>query len=179
VERRLVSEDVPAGALFRDARDLAKAVLDLYRGGAPLWHLAFLNAAMARARDIEDAHVLFGAYPEERASSVEPALKTASQSHRGRLLTREEAGHIWEARFFPATPLGPTPRPGRAFVQGARLVEALVEFERRLKHPPRQGGHEGRLAKADAPTRLQGVNPQMGGKDLLLSGSEDPAARRR
>ena len=125
-----MSEDVPAGALFRDARDLAKAVLDLYRGGAPLWHLAFLNAAMARARDIEDAHVLFGAYPEERASSVEPALKTASQSHRGRLLTREEAGHIWEARFFPATPLGPTPRPGRAFVQGARLVEALVEFER-------------------------------------------------
>lgn len=114
-----MSEDVPAGALFRDARDLAKAVLDLYRGGAPLWHLAFLNAAMARARDIEDAHVLFGAYPEERASSVEPALKTASQSHRGRLLTREEAGHIWEARFFPATPLGPTRRPGRAFIQGA------------------------------------------------------------
>ncbi|HEU4495409.1 MAG TPA: FAD-binding oxidoreductase [Rubrobacteraceae bacterium] len=130
---RRASEDVPAAALFRDARDLAKAVLDLYRGGAPLWHLAFFNAAMARARDLEDSHVLFGAYPEERSSSVEPALKTASQSHRGRLLTREEAGRVWRTRFFPATPLGPIPRPGRAFVQGARLVEALVEIERSLK----------------------------------------------
>ena len=45
---RPAAGDVPVGAVFRDVRDLAGAILDLYRGGAPLWHLGFLNAAMAR-----------------------------------------------------------------------------------------------------------------------------------
>ena len=129
--RRAVG-DVPAGAVFRDVRDLAAAVLDLYRGGAPLWHLGFLNAAMARARSLEEGHVLFGAYPEERVSWVEPALERASESHRGRVVSREEARRIWEQRFFPAEPLGPTPTPGRAFIRGARLAEALAELERQL-----------------------------------------------
>jgi FAD/FMN-containing dehydrogenase len=129
--RRAVG-DVPAGAVFRDVRDLAAAVLDLYRGGAPLWHLGFLNAAMARAKSLEEGHVLFGAYPEERVSWVEPALERASESHRGRVVPREEARRIWEQRFFPAEPLGPTPTPGRAFIRGARLAEALAELERQL-----------------------------------------------
>jgi glycolate oxidase len=129
--RRAVG-DVPAGAVFRDVRDLAAAVLDLYRGGAPLWHLGFLNAAMARAKSLEEGHVLFGAYPEERVSWVEPALERASESHRGRVVSREEARRIWEQRFFPAEPLGPTPAPGRAFIRGARLAEALAELERQL-----------------------------------------------
>jgi glycolate oxidase len=129
--RRAVG-DVPAGAVFRDVRDLAAAVLDLYRGGAPLWHLGFLNAAMARAKSLEEGHVLFGAYPEERVSWVEPALERASESHRGRVVSREEARRIWEQRFFPAEPLGPTPTPGRAFIRGARLAEALAELERQL-----------------------------------------------
>jgi hypothetical protein len=123
---------VPAGAVFRDVRDLAAAVLDLYRGGAPLWHLGFLNAAMARAKSLEEGHVLFGAYPEERVSWVEPALERASESHRGRVVSREEARRIWEQRFFPAKPLGPTLTPGRAFIRGARLAEALAELERQL-----------------------------------------------
>ena len=65
---RAADGDVPVGAVFRDAEDLGNAVLDLYRGGTPLWHLGFLNAAMARAGSLEEGYMLFGAYPEERAS---------------------------------------------------------------------------------------------------------------
>jgi glycolate oxidase len=129
---RRAAGDVPVGVVFRDAENLAAAVLDLYRGGAPLWHLGFLNAAMARAKSLEEGHVLFGAYPQERASWIEPALESASESHRGRIVAREEAERIWEQRFFPAYPLGPTPMPGRAFIRGARLAETLAELEHEL-----------------------------------------------
>src|SRR5829696_4507182 len=80
---RRASGDVPVAALFRDAEDLGKAVIDLDRGGVPLWHLGILNAAMARARRFEIGHVLFGAYPKERAPWVEGALQSAVESHRG------------------------------------------------------------------------------------------------
>jgi FAD/FMN-containing dehydrogenase len=88
---RRAAEDVPIGAVFRDAGDLGNAVLDLYRGGVPFWHLGFLNASMARAGNLEEGHVLIGAYPQERAPWVEPALKRASESHRGRVVVHEEA----------------------------------------------------------------------------------------
>jgi glycolate oxidase len=152
---RAADGDVPVGAVFRDAEDLGNAVLDLYRGGTPLWHLGFLNAAMARAGSLEEGHVLFGAYPEERASRVEPALKRASESHRGYVVTREEAHRIWERRFFPAEPLGPTPTPGHAFLQGARLASTLVKLERKL-----------------AGVAIQGTVAQMGEVSLLAF---DPA----
>jgi glycolate oxidase len=136
---RAADRDVPAGAVFRDAEDLGNAVLALYRGGVPLWHLGFLNSAMARAGSLEEGHVLFGAYPEERASWVEPALQRASEYHRGRIVTSEEAHRIWEQRFFPVTPLGPTATPGRAFLQGARLAPTLVKLERELAGVAIQG----------------------------------------
>jgi glycolate oxidase len=136
---RQAAEDVPVGALFRDAEDLAGAALDLYRGGAPLWHLAFLNAAMARARGLGEEHVLFGVYPEERAPWVEPAMQRAVESRGGRVLPTEGAHHVWEKRFFPAMPLGPTPTPGRAFVQASRLAPTLVEIERKLAGVAIQG----------------------------------------
>ena len=126
---RRAAGDVPVGAFFRDVEDLAAAVLDLHRSGAPLWHLGFLNAAMARARGLEEGHVLFGAYPEERASWIEPALERASESHRGRVVPHEEARRIWEQRFFPAYTLGLIPAPGRAFIRGARLAPTLAELE--------------------------------------------------
>jgi glycolate oxidase len=129
---RPAAGDVPVGAVFRDAENLAAAVLDLYRGGAPLWHLGFLNAAMTRAQGLEEGHMLFGAYPKERAPWIEPALERVSESHRGRVVPRVEARHIWEQRFFPAFPLGPTPMPGRAFIRGARLGPTLAELEREL-----------------------------------------------
>jgi FAD/FMN-containing dehydrogenase len=152
---RAAERDVPLGALFRDAEDLGNAVLDLYQGGTPLWHLGFLNATMARAGSLEEEHVLFGAYPEERASWVESALKRASESHRGYVVTREEAHRIWERRFFPASPSGPTPTPGRTFLQGARLAPTLVKLERKL-----------------AGVAIQGTVTQMGEVSLLAF---DPA----
>jgi glycolate oxidase len=136
---RRADGDVPVGAIFRDTEDLATAVLDLYRGGAPLWHLGFLNAAMTRAKGLGEGHVLFGAYPEEREPWVGSLLERAGEAHRGRVVSCEEAERIWEQRFFPATPLGPTPTPGRAFVQGARLAEVLAELERKLAGVAIQG----------------------------------------
>jgi FAD/FMN-containing dehydrogenase len=136
---RAADGDVPVGAVFRDAEDLGNAVLDLYRGGTPLWHLGFLNAAMARAGSLEEGYMLFGAYPEERASWVEPAMQRASESHRGYVVTREGAHRVWERRFFPASSLGPTPIPGRAFIQGARLAPTLAELERKLAGVAIQG----------------------------------------
>jgi FAD/FMN-containing dehydrogenase len=129
---RRASGDVPVAALFRDAGDLGKAVIDLDRGGAPLWHLGILNATMARARRFEVGAVLFGAYPKERAPWVEPALQSVVETNRGEMLPRKEAQRVWEQRFFPASHLGPTPRPGQALVRGARLAQTLVEVERKL-----------------------------------------------
>jgi glycolate oxidase len=136
---RRANGDVPVGAVFQDAGNLGNAILDLYRGGVPLWHLGFLNASMARAGNLEEGHVLIGAYPQERASWVEPALKRASESHRGRVVTHEEAYRIWEQRFFPAEPVGPIPTPGRTFLQGARLPPTLVKLERKLAGVAIQG----------------------------------------
>jgi FAD/FMN-containing dehydrogenase len=127
---RPAGQDVAMGAAFRDLQDLGDAVLDLYRGGAPLWHLGFLNAAMARAKDFEERHILFGAYPMERSLWIDTALRKAVESHGGHVLLGEEAHQIWEQRFFPASPLGPTPKPGRALIQSTRLVPTLVELER-------------------------------------------------
>jgi len=136
---RRASGDVPVAVLFRDAGDLGKAIMDLDRGGAPLWHLGFLNASMARARRFEIGPVLFGAYPRERKAWVEPALQSVVESYGGEILPREDAQRAWEQRFFPASHLGPTPRPGRAFVRGARLAQTLMEIERRFARVAIQG----------------------------------------
>jgi FAD/FMN-containing dehydrogenase len=136
---RPAARDVPVGAIFGDAEDLADAILDLYRSGVPLWHLGFLNSAMARAKGLEEGHVLFGAYPNEREPQVEPALQRVIQARRGRLALREEANRIWKKRFFPASPLGPTPTPGRGFVRGSRLAPTLLEIERKLAGVALQG----------------------------------------
>ena len=136
---RRAGDDLPVAALFRDAGDLAKTIVDLDRGGTPLWHLGVLNAAMARARRFETGPVLFGAYPKERADRVEPALESVVASHRGEVLARREARRVWEQRFFPVSHLGPTPRPGRALVRGERLANVLLEVERRFAGVAIQG----------------------------------------
>jgi FAD/FMN-containing dehydrogenase len=136
---RRASGDVPVAALFRDAGDLGKVVVDLDRGGVPLWHLGFLNAAMARARRFEIGPVLFGAYPKERAPWIEGALQSVVESHRGEILPRKEAQRVWEQRFFPVSHLGPIPRPGRALVRGERLAETMLELEKELAGVAIQG----------------------------------------
>jgi hypothetical protein len=52
---------------------------------------------------------------------------------------REEADRIWDTRFFPASPLGPTPTLGCGFVRGSRLSETLLEIERKLAGVALQG----------------------------------------
>jgi len=136
---RRTAEDVPVAALFRDGETLGNAVLDLYRDGVPLWHLGFLNAAMARAKGLEGGYMLFGAYPKERVPRIEPALRSTVESHRGDVLLRREAQRVWDERFFPASSLGPIPKPGRALVRGERLGQTLVEIERKLRGVAIQG----------------------------------------
>lgn len=133
---------MPVAALFRDAGNLGKAVMDLDRGGVPLWHLGFLNAAMARARRFEVGPVLFGAYPKGRAPWVEPALQSVVESHRGEILPLKEAQRVWEQRFFPTSHLGPTPRPGRAFVRGEGFgIPPLERFFLAFGEEVRQAGN--------------------------------------
>jgi hypothetical protein len=136
---RRAADDVPVAALFRDAKALGNAVLDLYRDGAPLWHLGFLNVAMARAKGLEGRYMLFGAHPKERAPRIEPALRSAVESYRGEVLLRREAQRVWDERFFPASHLAPIPKPGRALVRGERLAQTLVEIEKKLRGVAIQG----------------------------------------
>jgi FAD/FMN-containing dehydrogenase len=136
---RRAADDVPLAALFRDVRALGNAVLDLYRDGTPLWHLGFLNAAMARAKGLEGEYTLFGAYPKERAPRIEPALRRVVESNRGEVLLRREAQRVWDERYFPASFLGPIPKPGRALVRGERLAQTLAEIERKLRGVAIQG----------------------------------------
>jgi hypothetical protein len=75
---RQAAEDVPVGATFRHLEGLAGAIVDLYRSGALLWHLAFLNSAMTAARGLEEGPVLFGAYPEERSPRLSPLCRRRS-----------------------------------------------------------------------------------------------------
>jgi FAD/FMN-containing dehydrogenase len=166
---RPAADDVPVGAVFRRAEDLAGAIVGLYQSGAPLWHLAFLNAAMARARSLAGGHVLFGAYPGENAAGVESALRKAVESRGGRVLSREEAGLVWERRFFPVGASGPFPTPGRAFVQGARLAPTLVELERKLAGVAIQG-----TAARWGEVSLLAFDPAKGSADLVdLSAAAD------
>ena len=83
--------------------------------------------------------MLFGAYPKGRAPWVEPALQSVVESHRGEILPLKEAQRVWEQRFFPASPLGPIPKPGRAFVRVGRLGPTLLELERKLAGVAIQG----------------------------------------
>jgi FAD/FMN-containing dehydrogenase len=159
---RPAARDVPVGAIFRNVEDLARATLDLYRGGVPLWHLGFLNAAMARAKGLEEGHVLFGAYPGERDPQVEPALRRVVQRRKGSLASREQAERIWEMRFFPASPLGPTPTPGRGFVRGSRLSETLLKIERGLAGVAFQG-----TVSVWGEVALLAFDPSKGGTGLV------------
>src|SRR5215207_10819426 len=98
---RRADADVPFAATFSDAEDLAASVADLNRAGVPLWHLAFVNPTMARARRLEDDYLLFGAYSRERAPEIEASLRDAIEPHRGRLLSAAQAHRVWGERFSP------------------------------------------------------------------------------
>ena len=101
-----------------------------------------------------------------------PSRQRVVGSRRGRARGRKEAEHIWEQRFFPAGPLGPTPAPGRAFVRGARLAEVLVEIERNLagmaiQRTPTLWGEVSLLA-FDPATGSEGLVDLSGATDIEL-----------
>jgi glycolate oxidase len=130
---------VPFAATFGDAEDLVGAVTDVAEVGLRLWHLAFLNTEMARARGLDEDHLLFGAYPRERAAEIEESLQEVLGFYRGRVLAAAEAYRVWGERFFPAVPSHPIPRVVRSFVPIAELSEALGPASDRPKHAAIQG----------------------------------------
>ena len=105
----------------------------------PLWHLAFLNPRMARARALAEDYMLFGAYPGGRAAEVEEGLRGVLEYQRGRPLPAAGAHRVWGERFFPIAPSHPTPSPTRELIHISELSEALVEAESRSPHAAVQG----------------------------------------
>ena len=129
---RQADADTPFAAAFEDAADLTGAVTDLFDRAVPLWHLALLNPAMARARNLGTTHVMFGAYPRERIGEVEHTLRSVVESNRGRLLPAADAHRAWGERFFPIRPSIFQPGfPGvsREFSSVAELPQKLEQVD--------------------------------------------------
>ena len=137
---RRAGSDVPFAAVLDDADDLAASVADLTRSGVPLWHLAFVNPVMARARRLDEGYLLFGAYPQERANEVEASLRDTIETHRGRVLPDAQGYRVWGERFFPVAPSHPTPSPVvRELISVEELPEALRRESFRPEHIALQG----------------------------------------
>ena len=137
---RRAESDSPFAAALSNADDLASCVAGLSRSGVPLWHLAFVNPTMARARRLEENYVLFGAYPQERAPAVEASLRDAIEPHRGRILPAAQAHRVWGERFFPIAPSHPTPSPvARELTSVEELPAALGRESIEPEHIALQG----------------------------------------
>jgi FAD/FMN-containing dehydrogenase len=137
---RRAGSDVPFAAAFSETYDIAGCVADLSRSGVPLWHLAFVNPVMARARRLEEDYLLFGAYPQERAPEVEANLQDTVESHGGRTLPAAQAHGVWGERFFPVAPSHPTPDPlARELTTVEELPAALGRESFRPEHIALQG----------------------------------------
>lgn len=137
---RRADADVPFATVFDEPEDLVGAVASLHEAGVPLWHLAFLDPGMVRARGLGDGYLLFGAYPSERAPAVEESLRETFGVHRGRVLPASESYRVWGERFFPMAPSRPTPTSAqRTLVTMTELAEALVTTRERSTDPAVQG----------------------------------------
>lgn len=101
---RRTAGDVPRAFVFEDPRDLTLTVTEVSRAGIPLWHLSFLNEEMAKLRNLGVHHLLFGAYPAERATKVEESLRKVVDACRGSELPSTDAYRVWGERFFPVAP---------------------------------------------------------------------------
>lgn len=106
---RRSDSDMPFALAFDSGEDLAQAVADVYGRGLPLWHLGFVNAELASARNLGEGCLLFGAYPRERSPKIEDALRELADSRRGCMLTTAGAYRAWAERFFPVAPSHPSP----------------------------------------------------------------------
>jgi len=102
---RRADADVPFGAAFDEPEDLVRAIASIREVGVPLWHLAFLDPGMVRARGLGDGYLLFGAYPKERSPVVEEALRDAFGSHPTRARELPRVGReVLPDGAFPAGP---------------------------------------------------------------------------
>ena len=126
---RRADADTPFAAAFEDAADMSGAVTGLFDTSVPLWHLVVLNPAMARARNLGTTHLMFGAYPRERTGDVEHGLRSAVESHRGRLLPAADAHRVWGERYFPIRPSNLPP----AFPSLSREFSSLAELPQKLE----------------------------------------------
>jgi FAD/FMN-containing dehydrogenase len=137
---RRADADVPFAAAYDEPEDLVKSIASLREVGAPLWHLAFLDPGMVRARRLGDGYLLFGAYPAERAPIVEGALQETFETHRGRLLPAAESYRAWGERYFPMAPSRPTPTSAqRMLVPMTEFPEALLDTQERSTDTAVQG----------------------------------------
>ena len=91
---RQADADTPFAATFEGAADMSGAVTDVFDTSVPLWHLAVLKPAMARARNLGTTHLMFGAYPRERTGEVEHRLRSLVESNRIRLLPKADAHRV-------------------------------------------------------------------------------------
>ena len=124
---RRADADVPFAAAFDEPEDLLECIASLHEAGALLWHLAFLDPGMVRARGLGEDYLLFGAYPTERSSIVEEVLRETFETHHARLLPPAESHRVWGERFFPMAPSRPTPTSAqRTLVPIMELPEALL-----------------------------------------------------
>lgn len=128
---RAAGFDTPFAAALSGAEDVSGAIADLTERRAGLWHLAFLNPAMAAARGLGEDYLLFGAYPADRAEIAEGNLRASVGDRRGRMLDTGQAGRVWGERFFPVAPSRPAPDATRRFVALADLPAALDGVEKR------------------------------------------------
>ena len=143
--------DMPFAVGFGDLEDLAAAAARLAEAGVPLWHLAFANAAMSRARNLGGRPLLFGAYPRERSAAVEDALAATVEEHSGLALSAADAHRVWGQRFFPVVPPQPTPGAERREVPLAGVPIALQAEERPVQGTVSRSGEVLLLALTHGP----------------------------
>jgi FAD/FMN-containing dehydrogenase len=139
---RQADADRPFAAAFEKAADLTGAVTGLFDTGVQLWHLAVLNPAMARARNLGTTHLMFGAYPRERTGEVEHRLRSVIEANQGGLLPAVDAHRAWGERYFPIRPsILPPGFPGlfREFSSVAELPHKLEQLENSAKTFALQG----------------------------------------
>ena len=160
LETRRADADVPFAASFADDGDVAQAISDVTGASVPLWHLAFLNPAMSRARTLYEDYLLFGAYPRGRETKVAGPLREAVEASGGRILTAAEAYRAWGERFYPVTP---SVLPS-ALANVSRRLVSVENIQDALKDDAGSGALQGTVARS--------------GEVLLLTleaGEQDPS----
>ena len=136
---RRADKDVPFSIAFDNLENLARTITSIQAASVPLWHLAFVNPAMSRARGLGKDYLLFGAYSRERAEYVTEGLRDACGPRGGRMLPRADAYRVWGERFFPVAPSHSTPAPERKLIRLTELVEVMGSMRDRPEENAVQG----------------------------------------